>query len=123
MESEDKRGEMDSRSVPGEGITHEQNWVEERLTEATNTDEFAAAADRLEQEVRDLQAPATGGGAGGAVSATGPSDIQNQSRGDRMSVRTDAHLDPGRGGQIDPDQAPPEAEARATVNAHLADGA
>lgn len=118
MEGQPERGGMDSRSIPGDGIAHEENWIEERLIDASSTDEYAAAAEQLKQEVQDLRNLTGGGSNAGAA----PSQSGNAVMSDRASVTPSDTLDPGRGSVMDPEQQPPEAEARATVTSHLPDG-
>jgi len=112
---------MESRRIPGDGIEHEQNWIEERLIDASNTDELAEASERLEEAVQDMHAAGTGGVqqpvAGGAAVQS------NQVGGDRMATQGGDQLDPARASSLDPEQLPPENEARARITSHLADGA
>ncbi len=113
---------MESRRIPGDGLEHEQNWIEERLIDSSNTDELAEASERLEEAVQDLQA--TGTGSSGQQVVAGDTAVQsNQVGGDRMATLGGDQLDPARGSSLDPDQLPPENEARARVTSHLADGA
>ena len=35
------------RRIRGEGVAHEQDYIEERITHAGNTDEYAEAVERL----------------------------------------------------------------------------
>jgi hypothetical protein len=52
---EDNPEQAQGRRIRGEGLEHEQDYIEERMTYAGNTDEFAEAAKRLEQEAADLE--------------------------------------------------------------------
>jgi hypothetical protein len=45
----------EGRRIRGEGLAHEQDYIEERMTYAGDTDEYAEAARRLEQEAADLE--------------------------------------------------------------------
>jgi len=52
---EDNPERAQGRRIRGEGLEHEQDYIEERMTYAGNTDEYAEAADRLAQEAADLE--------------------------------------------------------------------
>ena len=52
---EDNPEQAQGRRIHGEGLEHEQDYIEERITYAGNTDEYAEAAKRLEQEAADLE--------------------------------------------------------------------
>lgn len=45
----------DGRRIRGEGLAHEQDYIEERITYGGDTDDYAEAADRLEQASEDLK--------------------------------------------------------------------
>lgn len=107
----------EGRPLRGDGIENLQDYVEERMTYASDSDEFAEAERTLEQELADLQA-------------------LNQERGkpdarpDIDALIDEAQLRVGRMGgagtfeassnvQADPDQLPPESEARQNEVARL----
>ena len=46
--------EAEGRRIGGEGLDHEQDYIQERLTHAGNADEYAEAADRLKQASEDI---------------------------------------------------------------------
>ncbi len=48
-------GEAKGRRIRGEGLEHEQDYIQERLTHAGTTAEYAEAADQLERAARDLE--------------------------------------------------------------------
>ena len=52
---EDNPEQAQGRRIQGEGLAHEQDYVEERMTYAGNTDEYAEAARRLAQDAADLE--------------------------------------------------------------------
>jgi hypothetical protein len=52
---EDNPEQAQGRRIQGEGLAHEQDYIEERMTYAGNTDEYAEAAKRLEQDAADLE--------------------------------------------------------------------
>jgi hypothetical protein len=56
--------QAEGRRIRGEGLAHEQDFIEERITYGGDTDEYAEAADKLEQISEDIarmpQKPANG---------------------------------------------------------------
>ncbi len=46
---------MEGRRIPGSGLEHEQEYIAERLEQAGDVDEYAAAAQRLKQEATALE--------------------------------------------------------------------
>ncbi|GAC1636628.1 MAG: hypothetical protein NVS4B8_00250 [Herpetosiphon sp.] len=45
---------MTNRPISGTGMAHEENYVEERLEDAGSVQTFEQAADRLKQEVEEI---------------------------------------------------------------------
>ena len=111
---------MEGRPLHGEGLEHERDYIEERLEDAGDVDEYTEEAQRLRQETHDLQA-LTGEG-GTARANAGSSSTSGESAADqggtstdaeRLRLRQGAQLEATAGSQVDLDQQPPEAEARA----------
>ena len=113
---------MESRRIPGEGIEHEENWIEERLEDASDVDEFAVASQKLKQEARDLQNLTAGQGNQGSTSSQDPLIAEANLPVDRMQARQGAGLDASASSQRDPNQAPPESEARSATTERLTPG-
>jgi hypothetical protein len=103
---------MESRRIPGRGIEHEQNYIEERMIDASNTDELAAQNEQLKDELRDLQ----------GLTASRQSAEASE---DALTTAADRPLDDGEMaseaataasvGPVDVEQLPPSAEARARI--------
>lgn len=106
---------MEGRRIHGEGLEHEQDYVRERLEQAGDTDEFEGAAERLEQELQDLQG--NGSDQAGQASDVDITALQKQAVTpvEQMEVRQGAELDSARGSQVNPDHMTPDAEARSRV--------
>ena len=111
---------MEGRAIPGDGLEHERDYIEERLEDASDVNQYAEEDQRLQQEVRDLQALTEQGGAAGGnagSSATGSESTDDQggtsTDAERMRLRQGTQLEATAGSQVDLDQQPPEAEARA----------
>ena len=111
---------MEGRAIPGDGLEHERDYIEERLEDASDVNQYAEEDQRLQQEARDLQAlTGQGGAAGGNTgsSATGSESTADQggtsTDAERMRLRQGTQLEATAGSQVDLDQQPPEAEARA----------
>ncbi len=111
---------MEGRAIPGDGLEHERDYIEERLEDASDVNQYAEEDQRLQQEVRDLQALTGQGGTAGdnaGSSATGGESSADQggtsTDAERMRLRQGTQLEATAGSQVDLDQQPPEAEARA----------
>jgi len=110
----------EGRPIRGDGMDNLQDYVEERLTSGTDSDEFAEANRTLQQELADLQTLQQERG-----QATARPDIdaliqEAQLRVDRMSMRPDqANLEATSGSVVDIDKLPPDAEARSNVARRL----
>lgn len=106
---------MRSQHIPGDGIEHEQNYIEERMVNAGKTNELAAQSEQLKDEVRDLQ-----------NLSTNPSPDSSQ-EASNSALKATANIPTGSGdivGQsgaaapgapVDGEQLLPTSEARARV--------
>jgi len=128
---------MDSRRVHGEGLSHEQDYVRERLEDAGDVDEYAAADEKLRQEVRDLEHLTSGSQSADGIqpdlrvlhdndmSTTPPAvtdGVQPDLRAlhdeaemptERMEHRQGSALGTAANSQVDATHQVPDAEARA----------
>lgn len=105
----------EGRPLRGDGIENLQDYVEERLTYASDSNEFADANRTLEQELADLQTLQQERGQTQARPNIDALIDEAQLRVDRMQQRSAGQLETGSGIQADPDQLPPEGEARQNV--------
>ena len=114
---------MEGRPIRGEGIDHEQDYIQERLEQASDTDEYAEAAERLEDQLEDLRSP-SGQGTGGA-SGAGTEALQRHAvtPTERGELRRGASGEADTPLQVDLNQQPPEAEARTRTATSLGGGA
>ena len=106
---------MEGRRIHDEGLEHEQDYVQERIEQTSDSDEFAEAAQRLRDEVQDLEGSTGNPGASGAEPELNALRRQATTPVERMEVRQGGELDASRGSPVDPEQQPPEAEARTRV--------
>lgn len=44
----------DGRRIKGEGLEHEQDYIEERLTYSSSTNEYAEAAEQLKRDSEEI---------------------------------------------------------------------
>ena len=110
---------MRSREIHGDGLEHEADYVRERLEDASGTSEYAAASDRLEQELQDLQAINSEQDRS-AHSSEAPSTTASASTDEeRMSLRRGGALDATNNSPVDAEQLPPESEARAGITERI----
>ncbi len=110
----------EGRRLHGDGMENLQDYVEERLTYGTDSDEFAEANRTLEQELADLQALQQERGQSSPRPDIEALIQEAQLRVDRMSTRPDAdNLDATSGSQVDVEKLPPDAEARARITRTL----
>ena len=114
---------MEGRRIGGEGLEHEQKYIRERIEQAGDTDEYAEAAEVLEEEVRDLEVLEDRVEAGGAQPGN-LEELREEANlpGDRSATRQGADLDALQGSQVDLEQQPPDAEARARLTDRLEGG-
>ncbi len=103
---------MESRRIPGEGLEHEQNYIEERLIDASNMDELAAQSEQLKAELSDLRSQSsqdsTQETSDRALEAT--ANIPTEQSDVGSQARTVAAVGP-----VDPEAMPPISSARSTV--------
>jgi hypothetical protein len=103
---------MRSREIHGEGVDHEQDYVQERIVNASDTKEYGTAAEELEEELHDLRSAE---GQSPSETAELQSEAINRTAvmpTDRMDFQQGDDLDPARASSMDPEQQPPTAEAR-----------
>lgn len=111
----------EGRPLRGDGIENLQDYVEERMTYASDSDEYAEANRTLEQELADLQTLNQERGQPQARPNIDALIDEAQLRVDRMRQRSVGQLETGSGTQVDPDQLPPDAAARQSVVDRLSD--
>jgi len=113
---------MEGRRIRGDGIDHEQDYVRERIEQTAGTADYAEAADTLKEELRDLTSPPAQ--AAGAADAVDTDRLQREATlpTEGMDVRLGDALDATVNTPFDPEQQPPEAEARARVTTGLEGG-
>lgn len=106
----------EGRRLHGDGVENLQDYVEERITYGTDSDEFAEANQQLEQQSADLNR----GQQVGANQQRGPDvgalEDEAQLDTDRMRPHGDAQLESSAGSTFNPEAMPPEAEARNRVS-------
>lgn len=105
----------EGRPLRGDGIENLQDYVEERLTYGTDSDEFADANRTLQQQLADLQTLQQERGQTHARPNIDALIDEAQLRVDRMQQRSAGQIETGGGMMSDPDQLPPEGEARQNV--------
>ncbi len=113
---------MESRGMRGDGLEHEQDYIQERLENASQSDEYAEAARRLEDESRDLQAMMDGRDSGGGEPNVEALENDAQLPVDRMQLRQGGAIG-ASDSPVDLNQQPPEAEARSRTVAGTGGGA
>jgi len=106
---------MRSQQIPGDGIEHEQNYIEERMINAGKTDELAANAEQLKDEVRDLQNLSSNPSSDSAQEASNDAlkATANIPTGGRDVVGESRAAAPGA--PVDGEQLLPTSEARSRV--------
>lgn len=106
----------EGRPIRGDGMDNLQDYVEERLTYGTDSDEFAEANRTLQQELADLQTLQQERGQQNARPNIDALIQEAQLRVDRMSMQPDrGNLEATSGSVVDIDKLPPDAEARSNV--------
>ncbi len=113
---------MEGRRIRGERIDHEQDYVRERIEQTGGTADYAEAADTLKEELHDLTSPSQGDT---TPAGSADTDMLRSEAGvptEGMDVRLGDALDPTTNSPIDPEQLPPDAEARARVTAGMEGG-
>jgi|GEM_PF-5665632 len=107
----------EGRPIHGDGIDNLQDYVEERLTYGTDSDEFAAANRTLEQAQADLATLQQEHGRSDARPDVDALINEAQLEVDRMQQPSQQVL--GGAVQSDSDRLPPEAEARSAVTKRM----
>lgn len=105
----------EGRRLHGDGVENWQDYIEERTTYSSDSDEFAEANQQLQRDLADLQA----GQQGQAQSQPQPNTeaLIDEARlpADQMQLRQGGEREAGAGSQVDFDKLPPDAEARSQV--------
>ena len=122
MQEEGRRKGADGRQIGGEGLDHEQEYIRERIEQAGDTDEYAEASRQLQDEVRDLNNLTSGQGQPQVERGLEALDRQANLPTEGMELRQGAELDASRGSLVDPQQLPPDAEARARIRRGVGGG-
>ena len=122
MQEEGRRKGTEGRQIGGEGLDHEQEYIRERIEQAGDTDEYAEASRQLQDEVRDLNNLTSGQGQPQVEPGLEALDRQANLPTEGMELRQGAELDAGRGSLVDPQQLPPDAEARARIRRGVGGG-
>ena len=115
---------MDGRRIRGDGLDHEQDYVRERIEQVGGTDDYAEAAETLEDELEDIDAARRGAPQGSQ--GDDPSLAQLRKMADmpveRGELRQGDALDVTTSSVVDVQQLPPEAEARSRTKSQLEGG-
>ena len=130
MQEEGRRKGTEGRQIGGEGLDHEQEYIRERIEQAGDTDEYAEASRQLQDELRDLNNLSAGSrealtsGQGQPQVEPGLEALDRQANlpTEGMELRQGADLDASRGSLVDPQQLPPDAEARARIRRGVGGG-
>jgi hypothetical protein len=109
----------EGRRLHGDGAENLQDYVEERATYGTDSDEFAEANERLQQELADLQSAGQEQAQPQAQPNTEALIDEAQLPADQMDLRQGSDREAGAGSQVDFDKLPPDAEARSRVTKGL----
>lgn len=109
----------EGRPMRGDGLDNLGDYVNERLTHASDSDEYAAANRTLEQELADLEALRSERGRADARTDIDALIKEAELRVERMEFRQGAQLEVGSNSQVDTDQLPPDAEARQNVTRRM----
>lgn len=104
----------EGRPLHGDGMENLQDYVNERLTYASDSDEYAEANRTLEQELVDLENLRAEQGRPDSRTDIDALINEAQLRVERMQLRQGAERSAG-GSQVDFDQLPPQDEARQNV--------
>lgn len=110
---------MRSREIHGDGLEHEADYVRERLENASDTSDYAAASERLKDELSDLQSINSGQGQPAHGSESPAAEASASTDEERMRLRQGGELDVTTNSVVDVEQHPPEAEARAGVTGRI----
>lgn len=110
---------MRSREIHGDGLSHEADYVRERLEDASDTSDYAAASDKLKEELRDLQSINSGQAPPTQEAGSEAGEASASTDEERMRLRQGSALDVTSNSVVDVEQQPPEAEARAAVTGRI----
>ena len=113
----------EGRPLRGEGLDNLGDYVNERMTYASDSDEYAEANRTLEQELTDLQALHDERGRSDSRPNIDALIDEAQLRVNRMQLRQGAERAVGDGSQVDFDQLPPQDEARQNVTNRIDENA
>jgi len=105
----------DGRPLRGEGADNLQDYVNERLNYASSNDELAAANRTLEQELADLDSLRAERGRADARENVDALIKEAELRVQGIEFRQGSQIEVGSNTQVDPDQLPPDAEARQNI--------
>lgn len=105
----------EGRPLRGDGVENLQDYVNERLTYASDSDEYAEANRTLEQELADLEGLRSERGQTHARPDIDALIDEAQLRVEGMELRQGAEREVGSGSQVDFNQLPPQDEARTNI--------
>lgn len=108
----------EGRPLHGDGMENLQDYVQERLTYASDSDEYAEANQRLQQQLADLEALQQERGRPEARPDIDALINEAQLNVDRLRGNA-AGIETGSGSQVDFDKLPPDAAARDSLTDRL----
>ena len=103
---------MDSERIPGSGIEHEQNYIQERMINASDVDELGEQNEKLKDELRDLN------GASSTRSDVSSSNDALKNVANEPTVQSDVGSQARTNASVGPtdaEQLPPISSARSQV--------
>ncbi len=115
---------MDGRRIRGDGLDHEQDYVRERIEQVGGTDDYAEAAETLEDELEDIDAAQRGAPQGSQEDDQSLTQLRQMANMpvERGELRQGDALDVTTNSVVDVQQLPPEAEARSRTKSQLEGG-
>ena len=115
---------MDGRRIRGDGLDHEQDYVRERIEQVGGTDDYAEAAETLEDELKDIDAAQRGAPQGSQEDDQSLAQLRQMANMpvERGELRQGDALDVTTSSVVDVQQLPPEAEARSRTKSQLEGG-
>ncbi len=115
---------MDGRRIRGDGLDHEQDYVRERIEQVGGTDDYAEAAETLEDELEDIDAAQRGAPQGSQEDDQSLAQLRQMANMpvERGELRQGDALDVTTNSVVDVQQLPPEAEARSRTKSQLEGG-
>ncbi len=116
---------MDGRRIRGDGLDHEQDYVRERIEQVGGTDDYAEAAEVLEEELEDIDAARGEARQGSQEQDQSLAQLRQMADMpvERGELRQGEALDVTTSSAVDVQQLPPEAEARSRTKSQLEGGA